>query len=52
MFAGPFLDVDIPEVSVWDFLFAEVDQADLGHPGGSAPPTACSRQTCLLTYVS
>ncbi|WP_406335821.1 4-coumarate--CoA ligase family protein [Streptomyces sp. NBC_00203] len=31
MFASPFPDVEIPEVSVYDFLFAEVDQADLDH---------------------
>ncbi|MET7782145.1 MULTISPECIES: 4-coumarate--CoA ligase family protein [Streptomyces] len=31
MFASPFPDVDIPEASAYDFLFAEVDRADLDH---------------------
>ncbi|MFC4502572.1 MULTISPECIES: 4-coumarate--CoA ligase family protein [Streptomyces] len=31
MFASPFPDVDIPEASVFDFLFTDVDQADLDH---------------------
>ncbi|MFG2953606.1 4-coumarate--CoA ligase family protein [Streptomyces sp. NPDC048291] len=31
MFASPFPDVDIPEASVFDFLFADVDQDVLDH---------------------
>ncbi|KUM68117.1 4-coumarate--CoA ligase family protein [Streptomyces griseorubiginosus] len=31
MFASPFPDVDIPEASVFDFLFADLDEAALDH---------------------